>query len=200
MTQPDAATDALKAALRAEVQGRISALDAESHREKSRLAVQRLLDHPLYQNARTILAYNSFRLELSTESLLAACARDGKTLALPRTHSISRRLSVRKITDLSIDTEFSRFGFREPKRSAETILVPEVDLVVAPGVAFDLSGNRLGRGAGYYDRFFANEGFNAAACALSFECQIIPSIPTLPHDRAMDFIFTEDRTLEFKKR
>jgi 5-formyltetrahydrofolate cyclo-ligase len=66
---------------------------------------------------------------------------------------------------------------------------------VVPGIAYDESGNRLGRGKGYYDRFLASPGLRAMLCALAFECQIVAQVPALPHDRRVQLIVTEDRVL-----
>ena len=67
----------------------------------------------------------------------------------------------------------------------------QLDLVIVPGRAFDRSGNRLGRGKGYYDRFLATLAPNCRLLALAFNAQMVESVPTEPHDRPMNAILTE---------
>jgi 5-formyltetrahydrofolate cyclo-ligase len=73
--------------------------------------------------------------------------------------------------------------------------VDRLDLVVVPGVAFDPQGNRLGWGAGYYDRLLAQVRADAPIVALAFECQIVPAIPPESHDVPVDVIVTEQRII-----
>ena len=63
-------------------------------------------------------------------------------------------------------------------------LVPteEIDLVIVPGLAFDLKGNRLGRGAGYYDRFLKILAPEVPSIGLAFGFQIVEDIPVHLHD------------------
>jgi 5-formyltetrahydrofolate cyclo-ligase len=66
----------------------------------------------------------------------------------------------------------------------------EPEWFLVPGVGFDLSGGRLGRGKGYYDRFF--EGKNVLKIGLAWTEQIVEKIPMEAHDCHMDFIITEE--------
>jgi len=88
-------------------------------------------------------------------------------------------------------------GIREPvDRSAPGIDPRELDLAIVPGTAFDPAGNRLGRGAGYYDRFLPRLRAGVPRVGLAFECQIIEETAPAHHDVPMSFIVTEDRTIE----
>jgi 5-formyltetrahydrofolate cyclo-ligase len=73
------------------------------------------------------------------------------------------------------------YGVVEPavKRPAR---IRDLSLVVVPGLAFDKKGNRLGRGKGYYDRFLSRLCADTPVFGLAFDSQILPSVPTLPHD------------------
>jgi 5-formyltetrahydrofolate cyclo-ligase len=68
-----------------------------------------------------------------------------------------------------------------------------IQVVVLPGLAFDLRGYRLGRGAGYYDRSLPALGPGARRIGLAFECQVVECMPADPHDVPVDRIVTEDR-------
>jgi len=60
--------------------------------------------------------------------------------------------------------------------------------VILPGLAFDRKGNRLGRGKGYFDRFLVNLTKTTKKIALSFEFQILDTIPTNSHDIPIDLL------------
>jgi 5-formyltetrahydrofolate cyclo-ligase len=79
----------------------------------------------------------------------------------------------------------ARFGIREPapNRSPE-----QLDLIVVPGLAFTTQGNRLGRGAGFYDRYLTSIPETTLKVGVCFEFQRIPEIPVEPHDVKMDVV------------
>jgi 5-formyltetrahydrofolate cyclo-ligase len=69
-------------------------------------------------------------------------------------------------------------------------------IVFVPGLAFDLHGNRLGRGKGWYDRALASLGGQARFIALAFEFQIVDEVPTDSWDRKVHHIITERRIID----
>ena len=79
------------------------------------------------------------------------------------------------------------YGIAEPQ-DGELCLPQEIDLMVVPGVAFTPSGDRLGRGKGYYDRYLAREGFRAYCVGVCYAHQLLTEIPTEPHDKRMDMV------------
>lgn len=88
------------------------------------------------------------------------------------------------------------FGILEPVEHLRTVpdrqaSIHEVDLVVAPGVAFDRQGGRLGHGRGYYDRLLAQARPDTILVGLAYERQIFPELPTLPTDVRMHKVITE---------
>ena len=86
--------------------------------------------------------------------------------------------------------EMHRFGFEQPAADAPRLDPDEVDVVLVPGLAFSLDGRRLGRGAGYYDRFLS--GVSPVTVALTTSAQIRQGLPIEPHDVLMDWLATED--------
>lgn len=87
-----------------------------------------------------------------------------------------------------------KFGIPEPANPVWA-RPDELDLILVPGVAFDRSGNRLGRGGGFYDRLLPL--YRAARVAIGFDFQTVNALPTEPHDCRMDFLITESEFLEF---
>mgnify|MGYP001160585189 FL=1 len=86
------------------------------------------------------------------------------------------------------------YGFEQPSVEAREIPPTEIDVVLVPGLAFSLDGRRLGRGAGYYDRFLA--GVEATKVGLTTRDRIRTDIPLEPHDVTMDWVATEDGVFE----
>ncbi len=86
------------------------------------------------------------------------------------------------------------FGILEPQASALEIDPDDLDLVLCPGLAFSTSGNRLGQGGGYYDRYLP-KATKARRIGIAFNLQLRDSIPSNPHDIAMHEIVTESQHL-----
>lgn len=66
-----------------------------------------------------------------------------------------------------------------------------VDVVIVPGIAFTASGDRLGQGGGWYDRFLTRIRPDCMTIGVGFEPQLVDSIPTEPHDRRLDLVVTD---------
>lgn len=86
--------------------------------------------------------------------------------------------------------ERHRFGFEQPAADAPSIPLEEIDVILVPGLAFSRDGRRLGRGAGYYDRFLA--GLNAEKVGLTTSDRLREDLPLEAHDVLVDWIATED--------
>lgn len=89
-----------------------------------------------------------------------------------------------------------KFGYYES--SSENYIDENIlDLIIMPGVAFDENKNRIGFGAGYYDRFLLKFDKNQMplTIAVCYDFQVINDIPAEAHDQKPDFIITEKRTL-----
>jgi len=83
----------------------------------------------------------------------------------------------------------NRFTVLEPPATAPPITLEAIDLVLAPALAVDLSGNRLGFGQGYYDRFLAH--YTGSVAAVVFAWQVVKAVPHAAHDRRMNFVLHE---------
>lgn len=83
------------------------------------------------------------------------------------------------------------FGINEPQ-GERPIKAEEIDIMIVPGVAFTPSGQRLGRGRGYYDRYLSREGFRALKIGVCHGCQLLAELPTQPYDIEMDIIISAE--------
>ncbi len=82
--------------------------------------------------------------------------------------------------------------------SARKVKRAKLTAVLTPALAFGQSdGSRIGRGAGFYDRLFADPAVVARRIGIAFDLQIVPHIPTEPHDAKVDAIVTESGWIRF---
>lgn len=179
-----------KKAARAEIRRRIQHLTAEERAEKSRRASALLRSLPEFQRARCVLLFVSLPDEVDTVPLIHQALSDSKAVVLPRCEPAERRLALCAVRDFSRDLAPGALGIQEPV-GYNTVQPGAIDLAIIPGRAFDERGQRLGRGAGYYDRLLADADFRAVRCGLVFEEQVLPAVPTDAHDEPVDIIVTD---------
>ena len=149
-------------------------------------AVRAVTDLPAYQQATAVAGHVSVRGEFPTEGLLRSALHEGKSVFLPVLLS-ERRLAFHRWTGEPLAP--GPFGIPIPSTSSPSIPVENLDFVLVPGVAFDLTGGRLGHGAGYYDRFLAQTP--AFRLGLCWTWQIIDRVPTADHDEPVHALCTE---------
>lgn len=116
---------------------------------------------------------------------------EGKRVVLPKVDG--KALSLFEIHDFDKDVSSGAWGIPEPQRG-KRIDFEEVDLIIMPGAVFDELGNRLGYGAGYYDKLLSKGG--KTTVALAFEVQIVPKVPRGVHDIPVQKIVTEKRIIK----
>lgn len=91
-----------------------------------------------------------------------------------------------------------RNGIMEPGPGVAAVPIPDLDLVLVPGLAFDEEGFRLGRGAGFYDRFLGHPSLTAASIGVAFEVQMSPKLPRDEWDIPLHAIATERRWIQIE--
>lgn len=133
-------------------------------------------------NAKTILAYYSLPDEVDTRQLLDNLVAEGKTVLLPKVID-DENMEIRRYTGRQ-DLEEGILHLMEPIGEPFTVY-EDIDIVVVPGLAFDAAGHRLGRGRGYYDRFFhrKNHPFCVGIC---FDFQKVAEVPVDEYDIPVD--------------
>jgi 5-formyltetrahydrofolate cyclo-ligase len=181
-----------KPAIRKRVRRRIADLPAADRAAKSRAACERLYAVPELAAAETVLMYVPLPDELDVWPALRAFADAGKRLVLPRCREATHEVDCIAVGDLDRDLARGTFGIAEPVGD-ERVVHDALDAVVSPGRAFDPCGNRVGRGAGYYDRFFKTAGFRAFVCGIAYDCQVFAALPSAPHDVPVGAVVTESR-------
>lgn len=180
-----------KPELRSELQNRLLAIQPQQRDQKSSNACERLVSTPQFQDASTVMMFLSLPHEADTSEAILSAWQLGKIVAVPKVSWQQRHMIPVQIDTLETGFSTGTSGLRSPTAG---VPVPfgQIDLVVTPGLGFDRKGNRLGRGAAYYDRFFANKELKASRCGFAFAEQLIDSIPAAEHDEPMDFIVTDN--------
>ena len=174
------------AEIRARLAGRARAADAVRDRFLSRFG-DRLEGTP-------VSAYWPIRDELDSRPLLHALAESGATCALPVVVGRGRPLIFRRWRPGDTLIE-AGFGLQEPEGSAAAV-TPRI--VIAPLLAVDTAGRRLGYGGGYYDRTIAalRRGGEVVAVGIGYDVQIRPSVPAGPDDMRLDWVVSDRRIVD----
>jgi 5-formyltetrahydrofolate cyclo-ligase len=167
-----------------------AALSAVEREKKSREIEARLIALPEYQAATAIMFFASFRTEVDTLPMIRHALGASKRVILPKVKG--RDLALFEIGDFDNDCAPGAWDIPEP-REHRPMPLEDVDLMIVPGLAFDVQGNRLGYGAGFYDRILP--GFKKGTAALAFEVQIVPEVPTAEFDIPVKRIITEHRVI-----
>jgi 5-formyltetrahydrofolate cyclo-ligase len=161
----------------------------------SRLIQARALQLPQYIASRSVVLYSAVRNEVATDDILEHSLKQGRGVFYPKMGS---ECSVDLIQVLSsAELQAGRFGILEPTGLE---LLAEADheglVVFVPGVAFDIRGNRLGRGQGWYDRLLARLGGGPLFVALAFEFQVVEEVPSESWDQKVHYVVTEKRCID----
>lgn len=190
----------LKSDLRQLARTRLAKITAEHRRALSSAAIAQLLARPEFQSAQRILGFLPLKDEPDLTAALESALAGGKTVALPRYLPGAGQYGASLITGSLAALLPGAFGIREPSASAPVLPLNQLDFILVPGVAFDSSGRRLGRGKGFYDRLLAGTNNSACVrCGIAFDEQIVPAIPAEAHDIAMNVILTPTRWLLAEK-
>lgn len=161
---------------------------------KSHKIYNHLLSLEILKPEMNVLVYMDFRNEVLTNEINEYVMNNNMTLLLPRVDKKTNTLSIHIVRDLS-DLVKSKYGILEPGMDSETVDYKNIDLIIAPGVAFDENCYRLGYGGGFYDKLLSNKRNDTLVAAIAFDVQIITVVPREEHDLKVDFIVTESKII-----
>jgi len=94
--------------------------------------------------------------------------------------------------DRDVPRETHEYGMEQPVGEGPVIPIPEIDVFLVPGLAFNRSGDRLGRGGGYYDRVLAQRRPDSVPIGIATREWVVESIPVQDHDQPVEWLATED--------
>jgi len=179
-----------KELLRQKLKKCLDNLSAEQKTEKSKKACQALIETPQFQDASVVMIYLSMPHEIDTSDAILHAWQLGKVVVVPKVLWNDGHMLPVRINSLDADFAQGVSGLRNPVKG-KPMPFEEIDLVVAPGLGFDRNGNRLGRGGGYYDKFFAHHRLKAQKCGFAFAEQMVEDVPVNKHDVSVDFLVTD---------
>ena len=147
----------------------------------------------------SIAAYVSDGTEVDLSAFLLECRQADKKVFLPRYSSSSDAgYEMVEINDLSLDLVPGKYGLMEPGQQLPAATAGQINemLWLVPGVAFDNTGVRLGRGKGIYDRLLGNS--DGLSIGIFYECQKSDKVPAGKYDQNLDIIVTEKMIINLK--
>jgi 5-formyltetrahydrofolate cyclo-ligase len=198
-TPPTDAGD--KSALRKSLRAALSSIGEEERHRKSVAAGALLHATPEFRAARVVMLFLSVPGEIETASIALRCWQEGKTVVVPKVSWDQRRMMPMEIHSLTSDVTTVEHGpnkvaLREPIQGTP-MPAGMIDLVLVPALGYTPTGQRIGRGMGFYDRFLAQRDFLGVACGLAFEDQVVEALPTQDHDQPVGMLVTDRAVRRF---
>lgn len=150
-----------------------------------------------WKNAETVFIFVSTKNEPDTKLLLINALKEGKRLCVPRITGDGTMDAV-EIKNFSA-LENGKFGILEPNEDCKAVEKSEIDLILLPCFAADESGNRLGKGGGFYDRFCEETDCKKIIICPEIFLMKSGKIPTEAHDVAAENVATEKRFIRVRR-
>lgn len=192
-----------KQELRKEIRNRKRQFSQDQLGELSLSAISKLRKHPKVMAAHTLLLYYSLPDEVNTHEWIDELVAEGKRVLLPVVFN-DKDMVIREYTGKH-DLAEGSFHIMEPIGKLFPIeKYPEIEVAIIPGMSFDDTGHRLGRGKGYYDRFLTKlqgmeenhcerkeaDGTEVYKIGICFGFQKLQEIPFENHDILVDEVTT----------
>jgi len=142
---------------------------------------------------RVVAGFVARAAEIDPAAALDEVRRRGGRVALPRVTDTPPRLRLHVSDGAGLSP--GRFGIPEPDPAAPEVALDDVAVMILPGLAFDGGGRRLGTGGGYYDELLAAPARRPLLIGLAFDFQVVERCPAAEHDRRVDRVITDGRSL-----
>ena len=186
----------MKASIRKEILRKRDDIPYEVKSRKDSFIKQSLFSQHEFVTAKSVLFYASFRSEVKTLTMIKESLEMGKRVILPKVDKAKHVLILSEIKNIE-ELSPGYLGIPEPPLHDERrVNLEDIDLMIIPGAAFDLSGNRIGYGGGYYDILLSERRREIPVVALAYEEQLVDKIPSEKHDVKVDMIITDNRIIK----
>jgi 5-formyltetrahydrofolate cyclo-ligase len=179
----------------------LKGVGGETNKSEGAAAARRLCGSEDWQRYRRVLLYVSMEDEFDTGPLLERAFAEGKEVYVPRTEG-EGLMRFYRIQSANGPWSIGAFDIREPLVCTDETLFKPGDgpaLIATPALAFDRTGNRMGRGRGFYDRFFASlpDDGDFFLCGYCLTVQIVDEVPVEAFDRRVNALCTANEYLRF---
>lgn len=174
-----------KKSIRGEVRRRIKQMSEQEKRSAARAIFEAVEATAEFNEAECVALFAAMWDEVPTDEALERWRLQGKRVIVPRVEG-----DIMRYYPYSPDQmREGAFGIMEPVGEVE-VEPSAIDLMIVPARAFTPHGERLGRGGGFYDKYMSLSGFRATTFGIAFASQIFDTLPTDPHDIAVDRVFS----------
>ena len=173
---------------------RLASLSPERKGQKSHQACLHLMSCRPFQESSVVMLFLSMPDEIDTTEVILAARQRGATVVVPKVDWALYSMTAVEWMPGGDEAAVSRSGPRNPV-AGEPVDPGRIDLVVTPGLGFDRSGHRLGRGKGFYDRFLAGPAAKATRCGFCFCEQVVESIPVTDADASVHWLVTDEEAI-----
>lgn len=178
-------------------------LSVEERKFYSQLIQEKLRMTIEYQNCSHLFAFVSFGTEVNTLDIIRQAFIDNKKVSVPKVEAHGMEFyEIHSLEGLIS----SKFGVPEPSSSEDTrykVMIHSIEtdqenrLMLLPGLAFDSTGNRIGYGAGYYDRYISKFPINHFyKMAIAYDFQLMEQIAAEDYDIKADAIITPTQRIQ----
>ena len=180
-----------KEIIRKEIKSQLLQVSRKEFRSQGTKVAKILKSSAIWKRFNTVFLFVSMDLEIDTEPLLELALKSEKKVFAPALDL--DKLIFYRVFSSQGPWQMNRFGIREPLPTSVPGTNDFPALIITPGLAFDRQARRLGRGGGYYDRFFAeldNSSLEYYAMGLCMDFQLIDKVPADENDKNMHGILT----------
>jgi 5-formyltetrahydrofolate cyclo-ligase len=184
-----------KAALRQRARALRNSIPREAVVERSSRIASRLLGLPSVVAGSAIALFWPIerRNEVDLTEVDTALRAQGKRIAYPSIDAATRAMTFRFVSDPA-ELEERGLGFREPDPALPEAAL--LDVIVVPALQIDGAGQRIGYGAGFYDRALPRFAPPAVSVGVAFDFQLIAEVPVTEGDVALSLVVTDERVIE----
>lgn len=185
-----------KSELRAKLLEKLRFLTQGEIKRRSKNVERILLGLPIYKEAKVILAYYPLRGEVDVLAMVEKVFKE-KRFCFPVMDLKTKQLRIFAVNSLAQDFVPGPYRVMQPDiRKTKEVAISGIDIVIVPGLAFDLQRNRLGRGAGFYDRFIKQLCPSTKTVGVAFDFQILKNLPIHPsYDEKVDIVVSEQSVI-----
>ncbi len=181
-----------KILLREKLKNQREGLSKTDCRERSSLILENLVSMPEFFRAEVVHTYiSSKKNEVDTHELIRMLLKQKKRVVVPIGDKATKQMKHSELFSLS-ELVGGAYGILEP-RMYRPVSVSEMQVIIVPALAVDRKGNRLGFGAGFYDRFLYN--IKLPVISLVYEFQLVNEVPQEPTDVPVSFVVTENEII-----
>ena len=161
------------------------------------IITKKIIKSDIYKEAKSIFIYVSYGSEVGTIEIINDALASNKEVYVPKMDEKIKEMDAIRIHNFK-NMVVNKWGILEPANVDKSLIGSKFDLIILPGVAFDVKGNRIGYGGGYYDKYISKCEEKPTLMALAYNIQIVNSIEAEEHDIKMDYIITERDTYKLK--